>query len=133
MRANPALQLVGLHDGYFKDHQESAVLADLKAASPDFLWVGLGTPKQDEWVARNRAQFPRAILLPVGSSFEILAGMKPLPPRPIQQLGLTWFIRMCSEPRRLIPRYAKYNTLFLYYLLRDELRSTARLRQSAEG
>jgi N-acetylglucosaminyldiphosphoundecaprenol N-acetyl-beta-D-mannosaminyltransferase len=118
---NPNLQLVGTHHGYFKDDQEPAILDELERKQPDFLWVGLGTPKQDEWVARHRARFARAILLPVGSSFEILAGLKPIPPLYLQRLGLTWFFRMCSEPRRLTRRYVKYNTLFLYYVLRDAL------------
>jgi N-acetylglucosaminyldiphosphoundecaprenol N-acetyl-beta-D-mannosaminyltransferase len=121
---NPNLQLVGTHDGYFKNDQEPAILDELQRLEPHFVWVGLGTPKQDEWVARHRAGFERAILLPVGSSFEILAGLKPVPPLYLQRLGLTWFFRMCAEPRRLVRRYARYNTLFVYYLIRDALRPT---------
>jgi len=116
---NPALQLVGAHDGYFGSTDEPRVLNDLIDANPDLIWVGLGTPKQDEWVARHRGCFPRAILLPVGSSFEFLAGTKSAPPMIFQKLGLTWLFRMCSEPRRLVPRYLKYNSLFVIYLLRD--------------
>jgi N-acetylglucosaminyldiphosphoundecaprenol N-acetyl-beta-D-mannosaminyltransferase len=116
---NPNFQLVGAHHGYFNADDESRILSDLFAKEPDIVWVGLGTPKQDEWVARNRVYFERAILLPVGSSFEFLAGTKAAPPQFFQRLGMTWFFRMCAEPRRLIPRYAKYNGLFLYYLFCD--------------
>lgn len=118
---NPNLQLVGTHHGFFGKEQEPAILEEIRAKNPDMVWVGIGTPKQDEWVARHRRDFPRAILLPVGSSFEILAGVKTIPPMVFQKLGLTWFFRMCSEPKRLIPRYARYNSLFLYYLMRDAL------------
>jgi N-acetylglucosaminyldiphosphoundecaprenol N-acetyl-beta-D-mannosaminyltransferase len=118
---NPKLQLVGAHHGYFSSDKEPGVLANIRAHDPDFIWVGLGTPKQDEWVARHRKVFPRAILLPVGSSFEFLAGDKPAPPLRLQRLGLTWLFRLASEPRRLGPRYFKYNILFLYYLVRDWL------------
>jgi N-acetylglucosaminyldiphosphoundecaprenol N-acetyl-beta-D-mannosaminyltransferase len=118
---NPGLQLVGAHHGYFRDDQEESVLEDIQQCHPDFIWVGLGTPKQDEWVARHRARFSRAILLPVGSSFEFLAGAKPSPPLALQRLGMTWLFRLANEPRRLGPRYLKYNTLFLFYLCRDML------------
>jgi N-acetylglucosaminyldiphosphoundecaprenol N-acetyl-beta-D-mannosaminyltransferase len=118
---NPHLQLIGAHHGYFDAADEPRILDDLLEKDPDMIWIGLGTPKQDEWVARNRARFPRAILLPVGSSFEFLAGTKSTPPLLFQKLGLTWLFRMCSEPRRLMPRYLKYNSLFLWYLFRDTL------------
>lgn len=121
-RLNPRLNLIGSHHGYFGRNDEADILRELKAAAPHFVWVGLGTPKQDEWVARYRAEFPDAILLPVGSSFEILAGTKPSPPMIFQRLGLTWLFRMCAEPARLGPRYFKYNTLFLYHLIRDLLK-----------
>jgi N-acetylglucosaminyldiphosphoundecaprenol N-acetyl-beta-D-mannosaminyltransferase len=123
---NPTLNLVGSHHGYFPLEHERTILDQIQAAQADFVWVGLGTPKQDEWVARNRAEFPHAILLPVGSSFEILAGTKPSPPLILQRLGVTWLFRLLAEPRRLGPRYLKYNTLFTYYLLRDTLLSVAR-------
>lgn len=116
---NPRLQLVGAHHGYFDARDEERVLAEVAAQKPDFIWVGLGTPKQDEWVARHRADFAQAILLPVGSSFEFLARVKPSPPLLLQRFGLTWLFRLANEPRRLGPRYLKYNTLFLYHLFRD--------------
>jgi N-acetylglucosaminyldiphosphoundecaprenol N-acetyl-beta-D-mannosaminyltransferase len=118
---NTNLQLVGAHHGYFGAEDEARVLEEIRAHHPDFIWVGLGTPKQDEWVGLHRAAFPRAILLPVGSSFEFLAGAKPSPPLALQRLGLTWLFRLANEPRRLGPRYFKYNTLFLYYVVRDAL------------
>jgi N-acetylglucosaminyldiphosphoundecaprenol N-acetyl-beta-D-mannosaminyltransferase len=123
LKLNPRLQLVGAHHGYFRSEDEAPILTDIRLQNPDFIWVGLGTPKQDEWVARHRTVFPRAILLPVGSSFEFLAGDKPSPPLAFQRLGLTWLFRLASEPRRLAGRYLKYNTLFLYCLIRDGLRS----------
>lgn len=121
MRLNPDLQLVGAHHGYFSRKDEDTVAAALRATDPEFVWVGMGTPKQDEWVRSHRDYFPRAILLPVGSSFEILAGMKRIPPMLFQRLGLTWMFRAAAEPSRLLPRYAKYNSLFLYYLFHDAL------------
>jgi N-acetylglucosaminyldiphosphoundecaprenol N-acetyl-beta-D-mannosaminyltransferase len=118
-RLNPHLQLVGAHHGYFSTADDARIVGDLLEKCPDMIWVGLGTPKQDEWVAAHRKRFDRAILLPVGSSFEFLAGTKAAPRMIFQRLGLTWLFRMLAEPRRLGGRYLKYNTLFLYYVFRD--------------
>lgn len=94
------------------------VLADLRRLEPDFLWIGLGTPKQDAWIRRNKPDLKRGVLLSVGFAFDVNAGTKPDAPAWMQRLGLTWLFRMASEPRRLAGRYLKYNSLFLWYLLR---------------
>ena len=101
LRLNENIQLVGSHHGYFASAEEPRVFNELQRKEPDFVWVGMGTPKQDEWVSRHRRKFRHAILLPVGSSFEFLGGSKRAPPMLFQRAGLTWFFRMCSEPGRL--------------------------------
>jgi N-acetylglucosaminyldiphosphoundecaprenol N-acetyl-beta-D-mannosaminyltransferase len=118
-KLNAQLRLIGAHHGFFRSDAEPQIIAEIRELAPDFIWIGLGTPRQDEWVARYRASFPKAIFLPVGSSFEFLAGVKPSPPRALERLGLTWIFRLSAEPRRLGPRYLKYNTLFLYHIFRD--------------
>jgi N-acetylglucosaminyldiphosphoundecaprenol N-acetyl-beta-D-mannosaminyltransferase len=65
------------------------------------------------------------VILSVGFAFDVNAGMKPDAPLCMQRLGLTWVHRLASEPRRLGPRYLKYNFLFLWYLAWDGLRSRA--------
>ena len=132
-RLNPRIQVVGAHHGYLAPPDHARVLEEVLESNPDMVWVGMGTPAQDEWVARQRGKFPTAILLPVGSSFEILAGTKTLPPPLIQRLGLTWLHRLSSEPRRLLPRYLKWNSLFIYYLLRDSLLPPPRFADSKPG
>jgi N-acetylglucosaminyldiphosphoundecaprenol N-acetyl-beta-D-mannosaminyltransferase len=62
------------------------------------------------------------VILTVGFAFDANAGLKPDAPAWMQRAGLTWLYRLCSEPMRLGPRYVKFNSLFLYYLLRDGLR-----------
>ncbi len=59
--------------------------------------------------------------LAVGDAFTLLSGRRPFAPKWMQRLGLTWLYRMMAEPRRLGPRYLRYNSLFVYYLLRDWL------------
>jgi N-acetylglucosaminyldiphosphoundecaprenol N-acetyl-beta-D-mannosaminyltransferase len=124
-RQNPNLNLVGSRNGYFKAHEEDRVIADINAAAPDFLWVGLGTPKQQDWAYRNKRRFSRGVILLVGFAFDANAGTKKDAPLWMQRYGLTWLTRMASEPRRLVARYARYNSLFLWYLIWDGVRGRA--------
>lgn len=121
-RQNPALTVVGSHNGYFKEHQNEEVILDILKTDPDFIWVGLGTPKQQEWINAHKSRFPRGVLLAVGFAFDVNAGTKKDAPRLMQKLGLTWLFRLLSEPRRLFVRYTKYNSLFLWHLARQLLR-----------
>jgi N-acetylglucosaminyldiphosphoundecaprenol N-acetyl-beta-D-mannosaminyltransferase len=102
--------------------EETAVIEEINRLSPDFLWVGFGTPKQQAWVRRYKARIQRGVILTVGFAFDVNAGMKPDQPLWMQRLGLGWLFRLCSEPGRLLGRYLKYNSLFLWYLLWDGIR-----------
>jgi N-acetylglucosaminyldiphosphoundecaprenol N-acetyl-beta-D-mannosaminyltransferase len=119
LETNPAFQLVGSHNGYFKPEEEEAVVAGILQTKPDFVWVGLGTPRQQKWIHKYRDRFPQGALLAVGFAFDVNAGTKPDAPTWMQSMGLTWFFRLCSEPRRLLGRYFKYNLLFLAYFSRQ--------------
>jgi N-acetylglucosaminyldiphosphoundecaprenol N-acetyl-beta-D-mannosaminyltransferase len=125
LEKNPAVQIVGCHNGYFRRENEETIRNEIRRLSPDFIWVGLGTPKQQSWIHRNRDQIPRGILLAVGFAFDVNAGTKPDAPLWMQRLGLTWVFRLLSEPRRLAFRYVKYNSLFLFYLVWDGVRKRA--------
>lgn len=122
MRAlNPQLNVAGTHHGYFSADDEASIVEAIKNCQADFIWVGMGTPRQQEWITRNRAHFPREVILAVGFAFDVNAGTKPDAPEAMQRLGLTWLYRLLSEPRRLFGRYLRWNTLFLFYLIRDAL------------
>jgi N-acetylglucosaminyldiphosphoundecaprenol N-acetyl-beta-D-mannosaminyltransferase len=112
-------------DGRLEGAAEMDVIAEINRLSPDFIWVGFGTPKQQAWLKRNKKLIGRGVVLTVGFAFDVNAGSKPDAPDWMQRLGLTWIFRLCSEPRRLGPRYLRYNFLFLWYLLRDGLRGRA--------
>jgi N-acetylglucosaminyldiphosphoundecaprenol N-acetyl-beta-D-mannosaminyltransferase len=122
---NPSLNFVGGYhgrcsgDGELEDQKK--VTAEILEKRPDFIWVGLGTPKQYAWIHRIKPRLDHGVLLAVGFAFDVNAGIKPDAPTWMQRLGLTWVFRMATEPRRLIRRYLKWNTLFLWYLLKDVL------------
>jgi N-acetylglucosaminyldiphosphoundecaprenol N-acetyl-beta-D-mannosaminyltransferase len=124
-RVNPAIRFIGafhgkcLPDGRFESASEERVLEEINRLSPDFVWVGLGAPKQEAWVKHYKSRLRRGVILTVGFAFDVNAGMKPDAPAWMQRFGLTWIFRLWSEPRRLGPRYLQYNLLFLWYLLRD--------------
>lgn len=121
-RQNPDLTIAGSRDGYFGTSQNEEIVADILAADPDFIWVGLGTPKQQEWIDANKSRFPRGVILAVGFAFDVNAGTKKDAPRILQRLGLTWLYRLLSEPRRLFVRYTKYNSLFLWHVIKQFLK-----------
>ena len=123
--ANPNIQIVGARNGYFKREDEPAIIEEINRLAPDFVWVGLGTPKQQEWIQRNKPIIRRGVVFAVGYAFDVNAGTKRDQPMWMQRLGLGWLFRLCSEPRRLLGRYVKYNSLFLFYLLWDGLRGKA--------
>jgi N-acetylglucosaminyldiphosphoundecaprenol N-acetyl-beta-D-mannosaminyltransferase len=132
LKENPAVRIIGCHSGYFKAEQEPAILEEINRLSPDFLWVGLGTPKQQAWIHRYKSQLARGVVLAVGFAFDVNAGTKPDAPPWMQRYGLTWVFRLLSEPRRLGPRYLRFNFLFVSYLLWDGLRGRAWAREGPE-
>jgi N-acetylglucosaminyldiphosphoundecaprenol N-acetyl-beta-D-mannosaminyltransferase len=110
--------------------EQLAALADeLERARPDFLLVGLGSPKQEQVIQALRAVIPRAWMVGVGVSFSFVAGTVKRAPPWMQHSGLEWFWRMAQEPGRLVRRYLIEDLPFLFELLaRTGLR---RIRRSA--
>jgi hypothetical protein len=125
MALNPALEFIGGYHGKCSPEghleEDDAVLEEIRAIRPDFIWVGLGTPKQYGWINRIKPKLDHGVMLAVGFAFDVNAGMKSDAPAWMQRCGLTWFYRMASEPERLLGRYLKWNTLFLVYALGDFL------------
>lgn len=115
---NPRLNVCGSHHGYFADSAWSQILEEVKNTNPQVLWLGLGTPKQQEFSAWAKGELSKVWVLNVGFAFDVNAGHKPDAPRWMQNMGLTWFFRLASEPRRLLWRYLKFNTLFLFFATR---------------
>lgn len=130
LTAQPNLHIAGSSYAHYSENDDGIVAEEIKALKPDFIWVGLGTPKQQAWMHRNRQKFDHGIMLAVGYAFDVCAGTKSDAPWWMQRAGLTWLFRMCCEPRRLLPRYVKYNSLFLWYLLCEELMHQCRVSHS---
>ena len=118
----PGLNVAGMFSPPFRalqSHEVNHITATINQAKPDILWVGLGAPKQEYWMADNWEQLKPAILMGVGAAFDFHAGKVSRAPEWIRKLSIEWLYRLCQEPRRLWKRYLVTNTLFVYYLLRD--------------
>ena len=100
-----------------KEKETADVIQAINQAKPDILWVGLGSPKQDQWMVDHRDELDVPVIIGVGAAFDFVSGMKKQAPRWMQKAGLEWFFRLCSEPKRLWKRYLVGNTQFLYYLI----------------
>jgi N-acetylglucosaminyldiphosphoundecaprenol N-acetyl-beta-D-mannosaminyltransferase len=99
---------------------------DIKASGVRIIFVGLGCPKQERWIAHHLGKVP-VVMMAVGAAFDFLAGSKKQAPRWMMAAGLEWFFRLITEPRRLWFRYLKHNPRFVaqfaMQLIRQKLHS----------
>jgi len=100
------------------DEEDAQVVADINKAQVDMLFVGIGCPKQERWMAAHKGQI-NSVMYGVGAAFDFISGSKRHAPRWMQKVGLEWFFRLCSEPSRLWKRYLEQNPRFVFYFLRQ--------------
>ena len=100
--------------------EDSAAVERVNASGAAILFVGLGCPKQELWMAAHRGRI-QAVMLGVGAAFDFLAGSKPQAPRWMMRYGLEWLFRFATEPRRLWRRYLKHNPRFVALFARQFL------------
>jgi N-acetylglucosaminyldiphosphoundecaprenol N-acetyl-beta-D-mannosaminyltransferase len=113
-RDYPGVELVGREAPPFRpldDGERRATARRMEAARPDVVWVGLGTPRQDDFLHQMRHLVP-ATLVAVGAAFDFVAGTKAQAPAWMQDRGLEWGYRLAHEPRRLWRRYLIGNAVF---------------------
>lgn len=97
------------------------ICGKIRESGANLIWVGLGCPKQEHWIARNKDRLPPGVYFGIGAAFAFHAGEVRQSPPALQKLGLEWAYRVAMEPRRLFRRYFTYNSLFVYYLIRDKI------------
>jgi N-acetylglucosaminyldiphosphoundecaprenol N-acetyl-beta-D-mannosaminyltransferase len=122
---HPRLALAGRRDGYFAAREEPSVVADIRAAQTDLLFVGIPSPQKERFLARWGSELEVPFAMGVGGSIDVLAGVTRRAPRIWQRLGLEWAYRLLQEPRRLLGRYLVTNSLFIALTLRDLWRRRA--------
>ncbi len=122
----PGIQIAGSYAppfGEWTPEENARIFQKIAASGAQYIWVGLGCPKQEHWIARHKAQLPPGVYFAIGAAFAFHAGLVSQAPAWMQKRGLEWVYRLATEPRRLWKRYVVYNTLFVWYLLTDARRN----------
>jgi N-acetylglucosaminyldiphosphoundecaprenol N-acetyl-beta-D-mannosaminyltransferase len=115
-RRFPGLRIAGSYSPPFRPltpEEDAKVIDEIDRSGADIVWVGLGTPKQERWMAEHRGRLDAPVLVGVGAAFDFHAGLKRQAPRWMQRAGLEWSFRLATEPRRLWRRYLRNVPLFL--------------------
>lgn len=118
----PGLLVAGTASPPFRalsEQEEGDLLERINRVQPDVVWVGLGSPKQDLWMARCRSRLTAPLLVGVGAAFDFFTGGQAQAPRWMQRSGLEWLFRLLTNPRRLWRRYLIYNPKFIYQFARQ--------------
>ena len=114
----PNLSIVYSHDGYFSD--DEVILQELAQSSPALVLVALGSPKQEFFIKKLKSYLPNALMIGLGGSFDVWAGVVKRAPKIYQKLGIEWLYRTIKEPQR-IKRIFPTLPLFLLKVLKEKL------------
>jgi N-acetylglucosaminyldiphosphoundecaprenol N-acetyl-beta-D-mannosaminyltransferase len=96
----PGLIVAGTRNGFFADDEVADIVAEIRASGAKLLFVGLGSPRQELWLAEHLRETGAGAAVGVGGSFDVLGGRVTRAPRFMRRLGLEWFYRLVKEPRR---------------------------------
>lgn len=113
----PNLQVVGAYSPPFRpltEQEDAEIVKNINDAAPDFLWIGLGAPKQEYWMAAHQGKV-KGFMVGVGAGFDYLAGNINRAPMWMQKNNLEWLYRLIQDPKRLLKRYLYTNTKFIWH------------------
>jgi N-acetylglucosaminyldiphosphoundecaprenol N-acetyl-beta-D-mannosaminyltransferase len=116
----PGVQIVGTHSPPFRPltpEEDAEVVAMINASGAHFLWLAIAPGDMERFMAEHASRLEVSVQAGVGAVFDFLSGNKPQAPRWIATLGMEWFFRLCTEPRRLFVRYLTNNPAFVYRVL----------------
>tara|TARA_Y100001936_G_scaffold254168_1_gene326238 strand:+ start:18053 stop:18619 length:567 start_codon:yes stop_codon:yes gene_type:complete len=120
---NPTINVALAYSPPFRelsDEEINAIAVDVNELGVDYLFVGLGCPKQEIFMYRL-APKTQCVLFGVGAAFDFISGNKKTAPRLISRLGFEWLYRLLSEPKRLFARYFYTNSKFIYLVIRKHI------------
>ena len=113
----PGLEIVGMYSPPFRpmsEEEDKAIVEEINSIHPDFVWVGLGAPKQENWMASHQGKI-EGLVVGVGAGFDYYAGNIERAPQWMQKSNMEWFYRLIQDPKRLFFRYLKTNTKFIWH------------------
>lgn len=127
----PDLRIAGRHNGYLSADDEAELAGEIVASGTDVLWVGMGIPREQAFIVRNRDRLTGVTWIKsCGGLFKFLAGRDRRAPMWVQQIGMEWLFRLANDPRRLLWRYLATNPHAIYLMLRHRALPA---RPSGEG
>ncbi len=112
----PGVQIAGLFSPPFRaltEEENAKIVEEINASSPDFVWIGLGAPKQEVWMAKHKGRVS-GFMVGVGAGFDYHAGNIQRAPQWMQDHNLEWVYRLAQDPKRLYKRYLVTNTKFIW-------------------
>lgn len=121
-KIHPGLTIAKMHSPPFRPltlDEESLVVKMLNDSGASIIFVALGCPKQEKWMASMQGRI-NAVMIGIGGALPVLAGIQKRAPNWMQQAGLEWLFRLGQEPGRLFRRYASTNSLFIYLVLKEK-------------
>ena len=118
-----SVRVVGACDGYFETERERLIAEEVGAAAPDILLVGLGFPKQERFIDRNRAVMGAKVSIGCGGSLDVFAGEVGRAPKALRMLGLEWLYRLVRQPSRIRRMWAL--PMFVLLVVKDRFRRRA--------
>lgn len=113
----PGIQIAGMYSPPFRPlekEEDETVIKQINATNPDFIWIGLGAPKQEFWMAEHQGRL-NGFMVGVGAGFDYFADKISRAPMWMQKCNLEWFYRLMQEPGRLFKRYWNTNLKFIWY------------------
>jgi N-acetylglucosaminyldiphosphoundecaprenol N-acetyl-beta-D-mannosaminyltransferase len=119
-RISPELTISGTCSPPFRDltlEEDNEISKTIRDSGANIVWIGLGSPKQDIWIAQHRSKLPGCVLIASGATFEFFSGRTRQAPRWVQKAGFEWLFRLSQDPIRLWKRYTVYNVLFACALM----------------
>ncbi|MEU5841252.1 WecB/TagA/CpsF family glycosyltransferase [Rhodococcus sp. NPDC047139] len=126
----PGLRIAGAQNGYFAPSDEEPIAQKIRASGADMLFLGMPSPRKENFLRRWEDLLEVPIRHGVGGSFDVLAGITKRAPERWQRAGMEWAYRLLQEPRRMWRRYLTTNTAFLFLLARELFHTTPPYRPS---
>ena len=121
-RRFPDLKIAGEYSPPFRPltpEEDKEVIDIINRSSPDIVWVAIGNPRQEVWMAEHLGKIKVPVMIGIGAAFDFLAGVKLQAPPFVRNSGFEWLFRLVTEPKRLWKRYLIGNSIFLWLFLKE--------------
>ncbi|MDA3901391.1 MAG: WecB/TagA/CpsF family glycosyltransferase [Spirochaetes bacterium] len=112
LKSFPKIRIVGRHGGYFNNQREQSVIEAIRKSEADLVFVGMGFPKEDKWIAKLRMSLQNSVIIGIGGSLDIISGENRKAPAYFMERGLDWFYRTITKPWR----YGRLIRILFFYI-----------------